>query len=272
MKRKYGFLVLAAVFGAALLAVTLDAQGQPPPGGRGLGMGRGMGPGSGAMLLPLLNNEKVQKELELVDDQKTKLNELANEQRTAMRELFSSMQDLSPEERQTKMQEAMKENQDKLQKKLADILLPNQLARLKEIQLQAEGPMALANPDVTKALNVTSDQQDKIKAALADAQTKVREAMSGVRDLSPEERRAKMTEMRDQMQKMRNDLNAKLLEILTQDQRDQFTKMQGAKLDIDFSTLMRPGGGRGGPGGPPPGGPPPEGPPPGGPPPGGPSG
>ena len=65
------------------------------------------------------------------------------------------MQDLSQEERQAKMQ-AMQED---MLKKLGEILLPKQLERLKQIQLQVEGAMALSNPDVVKALNITDDQQ-----------------------------------------------------------------------------------------------------------------
>jgi delta 1-pyrroline-5-carboxylate dehydrogenase len=255
MARKYGLIILVGFLGAALLAA--EANAQPQGGGRGArGMG-GMGPGGGGMgLLMLVQNEKVQKELEIVDDQKTKLTELSTEQRTAMRDMFTSMQDLSQEERQTKMQEM----QDKFQKKLADILLPKQLERLKEIQLQAEGPMALANPDIAKALNLTSEQQDKVKAIRDEAQAKVRELFTGMQDLSQEERRAKMTEMQTKMQTMTKELGDKLLTILTPDQVAQFDKMKGAKVDIDFSTLMRGNrGNRGGAGGPPPGGPPPGG-------------
>jgi delta 1-pyrroline-5-carboxylate dehydrogenase len=244
MARKYGLLILIGFLGAALLAS--EVQAQPQGGGRGgRGMG-GMGPGGGGgmMLLTLVQNDKVQKELEIVADQKTKLTALATEQSTAMRDLFASMQDLSPEERQTKMQK----NQDELMKKLGEILLPKQLERLKEIQLQAEGAMALLTPDVSKALKITEDQQVKMR----EAQSSMRDAMSGLRDLSREERQTKMTALR-------KEISDKMLAVLTPDQVAQYEKMKGAKVDIDFSTLMGPGGrgGRGGPGG---GGPPPGGP------------
>jgi delta 1-pyrroline-5-carboxylate dehydrogenase len=251
MVRKYSALILGGILGVAILASTSWAQ---PPGGR-QGM-RGMGPmgGGGPMgLLALLNNEKVQKELELVDDQKTKLTKLGEETRTAMMESFGALRDLSDEERGPKMQQLMKDNQEKTQKKLAEILMPNQLERIKQIQLQAEGAMALFNPDVVKALTVTDEQQKKLNTIRDELQTKMREARQGMQDLSQEERQAKM-------QKMRDEQNAKLLEVLTQEQRDKFEKMKGEKVDIDFSTLMRgPGMGRGprggrGPGGGGPGG------------------
>jgi Spy/CpxP family protein refolding chaperone len=249
MARKYGLLLLIGLLASMMLASEAQAQGG---GARGRGPGGGGGPmgGGGGGVLMLVQNEKVQKELEIVDEQKTKLTALAEEQRTSMRELFSSTQDASREERQTKMQA----EQEKFQKKLAEILLPKQLERVKQIQIQAELAMGLISPDVLKALNVTSEQQGKITAANDEAQTKRRDARTSMQSLSQEERQTKMREMNKQ-------LLDKVLEILTADQRAQLVKMQGEKIDIDFSTLMRQGGGRrGGAGGPPPGGPPPGGP------------
>jgi uncharacterized protein (DUF2384 family) len=234
MNRKYGLLVLIGFLGAALLACEVQAQ---PQGGRGGPGGRGgmMGRGGTAMLLPLLNNEKVQKELELVDDQKTKISTLAEDQRNAMRESFSALQGLSGEERATKMQELARENQEKLMKKLGEILLPNQLERLKQIQVQAEGAMAFSNPDVVKALGLTTEQQDKIRTISQEAMAQRREAMQ---NLSPEERQAKTRELN-------KELLDKLVGVLTQEQKDKYEKLKGAAVDIDFSTLM----GRGGMGG-----------------------
>ncbi|MGD0519072.1 MAG: hypothetical protein ABSA26_16175 [Thermoguttaceae bacterium] len=266
MARKYGLLILIGFLGAALLAS--EVQAQPGGGQRGGGRG-GMGPGGGGgmMILSLVQNEKVQKELEIVADQKTKLTELATEQRSAMRDAFSSLpQDLDPEERMTKMQALMKENQDKLMKKLGEILLPKQLERLKQILLQAQGSMALSDPDVVKALNITSEQQEKMKTVREDAMTKSRDALSGV---SGAERRTKMQELMKEIDK-------KVLEVLTTDQVAQLEKMKGAKVDFDLSAITRGGGraGRGGTGGGPggDGGGPGGGGPGGGPPPGGPGG
>ena len=105
MARKYGLLVLIGFLGAALLA----SEVQGPTSAVAAVGGRWAGWAADGWrwheLLTLVQNEKVQKELEIVDDQKTKLTELATEQRTAMRECLPSLQDLSREERMTKMQE-----------------------------------------------------------------------------------------------------------------------------------------------------------------------
>ena len=222
--------MLAALLSAALIAA--EAQAQPQGGGRGRG-GRGGGPMGGGpmMLMGLVQNPDVQKELEVVDDQKTKLTDLASQERTAM----GGMRDLSQEDRQAKV----KQLQDDFQKKLADILLPKQMDRLKQIQLQLEGPRALANPDVVKALNLTDEQKEKIKTITDEAQAKNQEATQGLRG----------TERRAKMQDLNKDLTDKLLAVLTPDQAAQFDKLKGAKVNIDMSTLMR-GPGRGGPNGP----------------------
>ncbi len=55
--------------------------------------GRGRGGWGGTSALQLLGDEKVQKELELVDDQLEVVDQLQQEQRDSMREMFSGMRD-----------------------------------------------------------------------------------------------------------------------------------------------------------------------------------
>jgi Spy/CpxP family protein refolding chaperone len=199
---------------AGILVAVLSVQAQQndgPPGGRRGGRGPGMGgPGGGLMILRL---EKVQADLKLTDEQKEKLRGLGQEARG---------------------------NRENLDKQLAEILKPEQLARLKEIRLQVDGAGALSrNPEVAKALELTDDQKEKLQALQTEAREKMRDAMQGGEDLTREARMAKMTEMRKEMQ-------TKALAVLTPEQQKKFEKMQGAKIEIDFSAL-RPQGGRRGP-------------------------
>ncbi|MGA2059278.1 MAG: hypothetical protein ABSG67_02265 [Thermoguttaceae bacterium] len=231
MARKYGLLILCGFVAAALLASEAQAQpggGRGGRGGRGGGGPGGMMAGGGGLLL-LAQNAQIQKELEVVDDQKTKLTDLAAAQRTARQDLMN----LSQEERAPKIQ-AMQE--DTL-KKLGDILLPKQLERLKQIQLQVEGPTALSNDDVVKALNITDDQKAKMKTISDEAAAKMPDALA---NLTGAERGTKM-------QELNKETLDKLLAVLTPDQVAKFDTMKGPKVDIDLSTLMR--GGRGGAGG-----------------------
>ena len=64
-----------------------------------------------------------------------------------------------------------------------------------------------------------------------------------MRDLSREERRAKMAEMRPKMEEARKEAMAKALEILTPEQKAKLEKMKGAKIDIDLSACVAAAGG-----------------------------
>jgi hypothetical protein len=242
MLRRY--CVFACVLTCAMMMATA-AIAQPPGGrqggGRG-GFGGGMMGGPGANLMGLLRSQDVQNDLQLTTDQKDKLQDAAQAMGMGnMRERMQGLQDLSQEERMAKMQEIMKEMQEKTEKQLAEILQPAQLARLKEIRLQVMGAGALALPEVSKALDITAEQTEKLKAIQQQIQDKVREAMQGSQDLSQEERMAKMRELRQQTMK---EATEKALEILTPQQKVTFEKLKGKKIDIDLSTLgqQRPGG------------------------------
>lgn len=86
--------------------------------------------------------------------------------------------------------------------------------------------------EMSEKLNLTAEQKAKLQEALKSQ----REALQGLRDLPPEERRTKMQENRKAM-------DAKLKEILTAEQYAKWEKIREE---------LRPGGGNrpGGPGGP----------------------
>ena len=87
--------------------------------------------------------EEVQQELQLVDEQRDKVDDVADEARDQigdeMRDMFSRMRDLSDEERRarfgeirTKIEELNAESEGNLKK----VLLPHQFERLKQIDVQ----------------------------------------------------------------------------------------------------------------------------------------
>ena len=182
--------------------------------------GMGIGPMG---KIHFLDNEKVQKELELTDEQKTKVAQAVKESSAAMGNNIPRLarQNLGPGEMQAKMLESMKKSQDQFLAKIGKILLPKQLERLKQIYLQAEDSKALMNPDVIKALKITGEQQAKIKSIIDEAENKIREeiASSG-------------------MIKSPKDLNRKLLDVLTAEQRAEFENLKGAKFDSGSSNTM----------------------------------
>ncbi|MBN2579946.1 MAG: hypothetical protein JXB10_13235 [Pirellulales bacterium] len=203
------------------------------PGGMGM-MGPGGMFGGQGMNFMLLRNEKVQKELEIVPEQKEKLQALSKEMR-GNRPDFGALQDLSPEERREKMEENRKKMQKAMedaQAKIKEILLPNQLERLNQIRLQSLGTMVLMDPEVQKELKFTKEQKDKMKAIGEEMRKQTRELMQGV---SPDE----WQEVGKKMQQMQKQTNEKLMEVLTADQKTALEKMKGEKFDVES---LRPSG------------------------------
>jgi Spy/CpxP family protein refolding chaperone len=194
-------MVFAMAVTAAMLAA-LSAQAQPAPGGGG-GMRGGM------MMIPLtrlVQVEKVAADLKLTSDQKEKLKALPPPTR---------------------------DNRADVEKQAAEILTPEQLERVKQIRLQLQGPVALASPEVAKALELTDEQRGKIQTVQQEAQAKMQEARQGARDMTTEQR----AEMMKKMQESRKETLEKILAVLTPEQKAKFEKMQGAKIELDMSAL-----------------------------------
>jgi Spy/CpxP family protein refolding chaperone len=239
------WVVCVMVVGLCLVTAAAQAQQQGRRGNRGGGpggFGRGGFGGAGFRMM-FLQNEQVQKELELIDDQKEqikKINEKADEERRAN---FAGFGDLSQEERQTKLEELrpkMEESQKALAKQIDEVLMPNQRDRLKQVTIQIQGTAALSDDEVAKELALTDDQEKQIEQVRREAGERNREAFrDGGAGGDPEARR-------ERFQKMQKETDDKVLAVLSSEQRDKFTKMQGEKFEFDRSQLFR---GPGGPGG-----------------------
>jgi Spy/CpxP family protein refolding chaperone len=199
-------LVAAVVAMAASPALAQAQQRQRQGGGFG-------GFGGGVMFL--LGQKSVQEELKLSDEQVKQVKELTDKQREA----FQGLRDLSQEERRTKIQELGKSNNEAI----AKMLKPQQLKRVKQIALQRQGAAAVNNEEVSKALNITADQKEKIR----DIQTKAREEMQG---LGFDE------EARKKRQEVMKAMNDKITGVLTAEQKSKLKEMQGDpfKGEIQF--------------------------------------
>jgi len=219
---------LATLLVASVAVPALAQDG--PREGRG---GRG---GRGGQIddLRLLQSEKVQKELELVDDQREQLKKIGEEARTEMRALFSGMRDLGSEERRAKFQELrpkLEERQKAIREKVNEILLPQQRDRLKEISIQLRGASALADSEVAEALAITEEQKTKLAELREEVQTEMRDAWRSAREGADRDAaRAKMAEIEKRV-------TEKVEAVLTSEQREKLEKLKGKKADIDRSEL-----------------------------------
>ena len=236
MRRVLTITMAATLFLAATAVwAQQQQQGQSRFQGRGGFSGGFQSPGSD--WFGLLANAKVQKELELLDEQKTDLKKIGDELQAKRREAFEGinfreMTDADREKLRTRSDALAKETR----RKLEEVLLAEQVARLKEISIQVRGASALNDPEVAKALDITDEQKAQIEKVREDMGPKYREAFGGNRE-----------ENEKKMAALRKESSDKTLAVLSAAQKEKFEKMKGEKLDIDPSELNRFGGG--GPGG-----------------------
>jgi Spy/CpxP family protein refolding chaperone len=170
-------MIAAGITLAALASISLAQAPQdrpfPPggPGGPGRGPGGPGGPGGPNLVLLV----PVQKELKLTDSQKTKLKTLESRLNQKRRQAFARMQDEEPDP--GKMRTAMEAIRREQEKGIGEILDKTQKARLAEIELQRDGLLALAKPEIAKKLKLTSNQSEQVQKIIDDMRQSQRALM-----------------------------------------------------------------------------------------------
>jgi hypothetical protein len=220
MKSRSICLMLAVVAVAALSVSNAIAQ---PGGGRGFG---GFGAPDPATLL---GQESVQKELELSADQKTQVTKFSEEAREARRGMFQPGGD--PQEMQKKLADMAAANK----KKVAELLLPPQNARLDEIALQYgvySAALTTIGQDATaEKLGLTADQKKKVTDLIAENGTKAREIFQDAQG-----------DFQGAQAKIREAQKTAAMGVLTAEQKEKLEKLQGKKFDVAGIQLFRPRG------------------------------
>jgi Spy/CpxP family protein refolding chaperone len=154
-------LVYAAFASIALVSlVAAPATAQRQKGQKGGGGGGGIG--------MMLQREEMIEELKLTPDQVSKIKDVAQKVASKHEADRAALQDLSPTERREKMQELTKTVTEEVMAGLSDTLKPDQVKRIKEIQLQQRGPQAFTDVEVAKALSLSDEQKAKIKSINED--------------------------------------------------------------------------------------------------------
>jgi Spy/CpxP family protein refolding chaperone len=83
----------------------------------------------------------------------------------------------------------------------------------------------LRDEQAREELGITEDQMEKIQALQEKAGAQMREAFSGMRDLSEDERRERFAEMRETMTKQQDALQKQVDEVLLPQQRDRLKQI-----------------------------------------------
>jgi hypothetical protein len=172
----------------------------------------------------LLTNGGVQKELKMDKDQVEKVTQAVTKFRDDHKDELDKVRDpnLSREERA----EVMKKVSEASQKMLADVLKPEQRKRLRQIQLQQQGIIAFADPEVLKALNLTDEQKEKLKAVNDEA----RQKMQDIFQKAAGDRQEAMK----QMAELRKENLASAMKILTDEQKKSWKELTGEPFEVKY--------------------------------------
>lgn len=193
--------MLAVVALSLMVGGVAHAQRQR---GAGFGFGRGGG-------VQLLTRQEVQTELKLTDAQKSQIMELGQQLRNGAQQ----GQQLSPEERQKRTAET--------NAKINAILNAEQQKRYKEINLQQQGLSALASmPDVADEMKLTADQKSKIQEIMQAQRGQGR----------PNGANGDFSALRERMAAQRKERDDKILALLTDAQKTQWTAMLGSPFTL----------------------------------------
>jgi hypothetical protein len=198
---------IALVLGlSALLATPALAQRQ-----------RGQG-GLGGLLL----NESVQKELRIEAEQAGKVKEAVQQVQEKHKDDFDKLRDLPQEERRAKSRELSRTVSEETLKAVSVILKPEQVKRLKQIELQQDGTQAFSRPEVEKALGLKDDQKEKLKAIAEEYSRERRELTQGG---NAEANREKIAALRKQTQE-------RVQGVLTDDQKKSWKELTGDPFEV----------------------------------------
>ena len=200
---------------ALLMTFTLSAVGS-----QALAQGRGgrFGGSTDGMRVNLLAVSQVQDALKLSDEQKTKLTKLTDDYRSQMQEIRGGLGNVSDEERQKKFAE-MGEKTKAAAEEVGKVLSKEQSERLGHSVLQAQGAGALHDEKVAAELKLADDQKQKLSAIGEESRNKMRENFQNQGG-------------QEKGQEIMKEANEKSLAVLTAEQREQFAKMQGEKIDL----------------------------------------
>ncbi len=207
--------------------------------GASFGVGNGVSSGYASHKLTALVQKPVQRELKLTEEQRKKVRSLEAKHQRDLRRLMpqnpfaafndpaGTMQTL--QDAPAKMQQLGKEADQAID----GILTAIQGRRLQEISLQLRGGHALTDPDVAKTLKLTKEQMEKLQEIQQEAMKEMQKiglnAMGDAIRGGPNPAAFQKTsgQAAEKMKKLWNDLGNRLQEVLTSEQKAEWTKLMG---------------------------------------------
>ncbi len=173
-------------------------------------------PGFGGDMMSMLNNNSVQRDLELSDDQREQLRRLRQDFAQKVSEHARTLREgnFNPESGRN-LGETIKQLQKQQAADLEEILLPHQMRRLREISVQTRlrsmGPTgALSDKEFAEELGITPEQLKKLKERAKEIGK----------------------ELKEKMERLREEAQKELFKELTRDQLDKLQRMMGDRFEF----------------------------------------
>jgi len=202
-------LIGVIVAGATLAAFAAVAAEREPAAPRMIEAQPRFQPPGQYLMLPAysaLAQESVQKQIELVPEQKEKLREISRKYLEEIQGVgrldWSKWGELSQEERRAKTEEMQKRYSDAqaaAKKAIEEILLPHQIDRLKQIEFRTRASGMLYAPNVIEQIGLTEEQKNRLKQLREEQQKKMaalmEETLEKTLDLLNDEQRKKLEEL-----------------------------------------------------------------------------
>ena len=186
-------------------------------------------------LVSLAGTDSVQMHLGIVGDAVGRLNAINDEYRAASQKEFtavgidySAISDLPAAERAVEMRKASEKTAEVNRKlaaaflpKLLQVLTPDQILRLKQIQLQASGIDVWTEPEFAKELDFTAEQKNKLTELRSEYNRRQQQL-----DGDFQQRFAKIREINTER-------DIKALDLLTAAQKAKLTELKGEPFDVN---------------------------------------
>jgi hypothetical protein len=194
-------------------------------------------------LMSLAANEAVQKELGVSGEAVTRLDTINDEYRNASQKEFTALgidytaiSELPALERAAEMRKATEKSADVGRKltaiylpKLAEVLDPPQIQRLRQIQLQASGVDVWNEPEIAKELDLSDEQQQTVTELRSDYSRRAQ-----LLDGDFQQRFARIRELNAERDR-------KAFALLTDQQRNKLEQLKGTPFDVSQLGFRRRG-------------------------------
>ena len=178
-----------------------------------------MGGGIQSDSIGWLKNEDILTELDIVDEQREKLQQLRESVQKRRQDFMKTVQELPAEKRIDFIREFSTLLSANVDEQVKDILLPHQLKRFEQIRLQTQmrsrGLRSMENDELAKLLGITDQQREELRKKQAEVEE----------------------ELRKKVEQLRKEALDEVLTVLTPAQRDKLKELVGK--DYEFRPTMK---------------------------------